>query len=450
VNNFKSLLLFSALSNLLIQNISAGVAQAADDSRPTVVVTYGGSTYSISSELVNYTTSSSLLESQPWWGNTSLSNALAGLVGMSAGGFEDGSSSLGILFAYGISGSTVSIDYYNGSGVSNCPSGCPDVSYDYYYAIINQLVTLETMGSSLESTSSGVNALNANLNMMVNGAHSRPLDRLVEPGKNTFWAAGDWGRDDHGDRSGNGGLVEIGFGHNLGFAQISLSLGQTRAEQDLIYNGEVESEGTYLMVEGIIPLTQIEGLYATLGAYGHWGDAAMRRGYINMSALDYSTASPDTETWGVRARLDWQNALTLANTGVSPYVDLSYTRSHMDGYTEEGGGLPASFDSRSDDRTEIRLGFNTQTPLPLIAGYNIVTNLEAAHRFEKNTAGVSGAVDGYFTFNLPGEAVTNDWLKAGFGVEGKTGPGKLSLMINGTTQSEMPNVWVASSYQLMF
>ncbi|AHY42169.1 hypothetical protein UIB01_06585 [Stutzerimonas decontaminans] len=276
------------------------------------------------------------------------------------------------------------------------------------------------------------------------------MGRLVEPGQSTFWAAGDWGRDDHGNRSGNGGLAEIGVGRNLGFAQINLSLGQTHAKQDLIYNGEVKSDGRYLMLEGIIPLTQVEGLYATLGAYGHWGEVDIHRGYFNMSALDSSKASPDTETWGVRARLDWQSALSVANTGISPYVDLSYSSSHMESYTEEGGGLPARFDGRTDDRTEARLGFNTQTPLPFISGYNFVTNLEAAHRFDKNSAGVNGAVDGYFTFNLPGEDVTNDWLKAGVGVEGEAGPGKLSLMLNGTTQSEMPNFWVATSYQLPF
>jgi len=344
----------------------------------------------------------------------------------------------------------VSIDYYNGSNTVNCPSSCPGLSNYFYYAIINQLVTLQTMAASLESTSSGVNALNSNLSMMINGAHSRPLGRLVAPGHSTFWAAGDWGRDDHGNRSGSSGLAEIGVGRNLGFAQINLSLGQTHAKQDLIYNGEVKSDGRYLMVEGIIPLTQVEGLYATLGAYGHWGEADIRRGYFNMSALDSSKASPDTETWGVRARLDWQNALSVANTGISPYIDLSYSSSHMESYTEEDGGLPARFDGRTDDRTEARLGFNTQTPLPFISGYDFVTNLEVAHRFEKNSAGVNGAVDGYFTFNLPGEDVTNDWLKAGVGVEGEAGPGKLSLMLNGTTQSEMPNFWVATSYQLAF
>ena len=433
-----------------LANVYPVQAQAAIGERPTVVVSYGGSSYGITSVLTSFNESSALFESQPWWGNAALANSITKLVGYSAGSYQEGING-GILFVYeGTVGQGFTVDYYQNGQAITCGPHCGPVGGQFYYAIVGQLITLQTMAASLESTSSGVNALNSNLSMMINGAHSRPLARLVEPGKNTFWAAGDWGRDDHGSRSGNSGLAEVGVGRNLGFAQVNVSLGQTQAKQDLIYNGEVKSNGRYLMVEGIIPLTQVEGLYATLGAYGHWGEADIRRGYFNMSTLDSSKASPDTETWGVRARLDWQNALSVANTGISPYVDLSYSSSHMESYTEEGGGLPARFDGRTDDRTEARLGFNTQTPLPFISGYNFVTNLEAAHRFEKNSAGVNGAVDGYFTFSLPGEDVTNDWLKAGVGFEGEAGPGKLSLMLNGTTQSEMPNFWVATSYQLVF
>ena len=44
----------------------------------------------------------------------------------------------------------------------------------------------------------------------------------------------------------------------------------------------------------------------------------------------------------------------------------------------------------------------------------------------------------------------NDWLKAGVGVEGALGDGKASLMLNCTTDSDQPDMWVAASYQLAF
>jgi outer membrane autotransporter protein len=202
-------------------------------------------------------------------------------------------------------------------------------------------------------------------------------------------------------------------------------------------------------VEGIIPVVKEQGIYATVGALGHWGKSDIRRGYTNFSAPDSSEGSPDTRTWGIRTRLDWQNAFFARDVAISPYVDLSYTDSHMDGYTETGGGIPAQFDSRDNAYTEARLGFNAAKPLN-IGKLSLVTNIEAAHRFGDHGAGTSGEVDGLFTFSLPGDKVSTDWIKAGVGVEGDVGPGKLSLMLNGTSKSDMPNVWLAASYQMAF
>ena len=420
--------------------------------RETVFVSYQGSDYSITSVFTNYETGSSILEAQPWWGNSSLSNALAGLVGYSSGYVFDGGSdgTPGILFAYGLSDSLVSIDYFESGSVINCPEICPPVSVDYYYAVIGQMLTLDSISDSLLTTSSGMSAVNNNINMLINGAHSRPLARRVTSGEKTFWAAGDWGLDDHGSRSGSSRIAEIGVGQNFGFAQLNLSLGHTWARQDMDFKGHTDVKGQYLMLERIIPVSEERGLFATVGGFGHWGEADIRRGYINMSALDSSKASPDTRTWGLRTRLDWVNALTLQQTAISPYADLSYTQTRVEGYREEGGGIPAQFDSQTERYTEARLGFNTATPLSMLAGFDLIANLEAAHRFEDQTAGVSGAVDGLFGFSLPGEKVENDWLKAGVGLEGSVGPGKLGLMLNGTTKSAMPNMWVAASYQLAF
>jgi hypothetical protein len=36
------------------------------------------------------------------------------------------------------------------------------------------------------------------------------------------------------------------------------------------------------------------------------------------------------------------------------------------------------------------------------------------------------------------------------GVEGQLGAGKASLMLNDTTEGEMPSTWLAASYQLAF
>ncbi len=202
------------------------------------------------------------------------------------------------------------------------------------------------------------------------------------------------------------------------------------------------------MVEGIIPLSLSHGIFATVGAYGHRGNFDIRRGYLNAGAQDFSTATPDSRTSGVRARLDWENAFNFKTVGFSPYTDLSYTLSRMDGYTETDGGLPARFDSRSVRSTEIRAGVNAA--LPIANKLYAVANLEAAHRFNNSASSINGEVIGLFTFSLPGEEFKATWAKGGFGVEGELAGGKASVMLNATTSSSMPNAWLAARYQVSF
>ena len=311
------------------------------------------------------------------------------------------------------------------------------------------LVTLASMYTSLTSTAAGIDSTMAGTNMLINGAHSRPLSRRVATGEKTAWIAGDWGRDDHGNHDGSTGVAEVGGGYNFGPAQINLSVGKTWNKQNLVYGGNVDADGQYVMTEAIIPVSASRGLYATVGGYGHWGSSDINRGYLNAGSLDASSASADTRTWGARARLDWENAFAIKKVDFSPYVDLSYSHSRMDGYTETDGGLPARFDGRSDHSTEVRGGVNTAMPISSTK-LNLVANLEAAHRFNDSGASTSGEVIGQFTFNLPGQGYQSNWLKGGFGVEGELAKGKASLMLNATTMSSMPNAWLAASYQLAF
>ncbi|MFL9813800.1 autotransporter outer membrane beta-barrel domain-containing protein [Stutzerimonas sp. VN223-3] len=459
------------LPNTIFSALLMGCISAAHAAPGTMDVEYDGYKYTIGSAYTSYTDMPSLLESQYWWGNQSLSFALSGLITDQLPGAPF------LLFGYGLNNGYVSIDYYQGS-VINCPTSCPRVDDPYSYAtatrtalspvtpeipetpeapeaplppevIEKEMITLASSVDSLISASSGINSVTSNVNVLINGAHSRPIARLVEPGKNTFWIGGDWGHDDHGERDGSNGVAEFGLGRNFGFAQINVSIGQTWAKQNLAYSGDIDADGQYVMLEAIIPVSEQHSVYATFGGFGHWGESEIRRGYIYGDALDSSRGKADTDTWGARARLDWVNALTLHKTGISPYVDFSYTNARVDGYIEKSGNAPARFDSQTDRYTEARLGFNTKTPLP-IPGFDFVTNLEGAHRFEDRTAGVSGDVTGLFTFKVKGEEVTNDWVKAGAGVEGLVGPGTVSFMLNGTSRSDMPNLWIAASYQLAF
>ena len=311
------------------------------------------------------------------------------------------------------------------------------------------LTTPEDISDSLASTSQAVDATLTTAGTLIHGAHSRPLSRRVAADKKTAWLAGDWGRDDHGQHEGSIGLAELGYGYNFGPAQLNFAIGKTWSNQAIVHGGDIDADGQYMIAEAIVPMDETRGLYATLGAYGHWGDADIDRGYLNAGLPDYSNGDPDTRTWGVRARVDWENAFILSRTAFSPYADISYVDARMDGYTETGGGFPAHFDKREQNVTELRAGVNGALPLSS-STTQLVLNLEAAHRFDAEGTRTSGEMLGLFGFDLDGREYDQTWARGGIGVEGQLGQGKASLMLNGTTRGEMPNVWLAASYQVAF
>jgi probable HAF family extracellular repeat protein len=308
------------------------------------------------------------------------------------------------------------------------------------------LVTLADVQTSLGAASTGGNMTLSAAGTVLNGAHSRPLSRRVEPGRNAFWLAGDLGRDDHGARSGDMGLAEVGLGQNLGPAQLNVSLGQTWAKQSLLLNGRAKSVGSYLLAEALLPVAG--RLWATVGGYRHWGKADLRRGYLNAGLQDASTGKPGVDTWGLRARLDWDAAYRIASADFSPYVDLSYSEAKLDAYAETGGGFPARFDARRDKATELRAGVNALRPLD--NGLRLVGTLEAVHRMERSGARTVGEVIGLFGFDLAGAANQRDWLRVGAGVEGKLAEGTASLSLNLTSKGEAPSAWLAANWQKSF
>lgn len=308
------------------------------------------------------------------------------------------------------------------------------------------LITLADVQASLAGTATGGSTALASTNLLISGAHSHPMSRRVAEGQRTIWAAGDWGRDDHGNRDGNLGLAEVGIGRNFGPAQVNLAVGQTRARQNLTLNGSSQTDGSYLLAEALIPA--IGSLWATLSGYCHWGKADLKRGYANAGSPDASTASTDVNTRGLRARLDWLNAWGFSKIDFAPYADLSYAESKLDAYNETGGGFPARFNSHKEKATELHLGLDVATPLG--NGVRLLGTLEAAHRFEQSGARTSGEVVGLFGFNLDGYKNQRDWLRAGAGIERRLADGTASLWLNATNRGEIPSAWLAASWQTAF
>ena len=310
----------------------------------------------------------------------------------------------------------------------------------------NGVLLQSTVQKTLVVAQSGADeALRAGAGLL-NGAHSRPLARRVARGDKAFWLAGDWGRDDHGRREGHLGLAEVGGGVHLGATQLNLALGQTWGRQEQGYDSRTDHDSTYLQTDWLIPVGG--NWWGVLSAYGMWGGSDLRRGYLNAGMPDHSKGDANVTSYGMRARLEWDRAFSLASTVFSPYADASYGRARMDAYTERGGGFPARFDARTEKSTELRLGFNAERPLG--NGVSFVGLFEAAHRFEKRGADMKGELLGLFRFEHEGQALDRNWLRAGLGLEGKVWEGKGSLMLNATSKGEVQNAWLAASWQKAF
>ncbi|KAF0844147.1 putative HAF family extracellular repeat protein [Methylovorus glucosotrophus] len=310
------------------------------------------------------------------------------------------------------------------------------------------MIDTTNYNTSLLSVSHVATLANQQTDQVLHGAHSSPMRGLLEPGKNSFWVAGDIGRQDHNDNSGNSDAGEIGFAR--GFANgtmLKMALGRTYSDTSSMLNGKTTLRGTYILPEVIFRLPDTP-LFATLSAYYNTGDADIRRGYSNSGINVTSAGSADVTETALRARLDWLDAFTLRNTRFTPYTSLSYARSHVDGYTEHGGGFAARWDKRNDYSTQVRLGLDAVYRLN--ERFNLLGRIEAVHRMEDQASKSSGQIIGLSNFDLPGINYKQQWGRASVGAEGAIGSGTAALTLSGTTEASTPSVWLYGSYRWVF
>ncbi|MBN9054694.1 MAG: autotransporter domain-containing protein [Rhizobiales bacterium] len=304
------------------------------------------------------------------------------------------------------------------------------------------VIVVDEFNATLADAGAANTAMLGNVNLLLNGAGSRPLDRRADPGRSITWLGGDWGRLDDGDI----GLGEIGAGHNFGGLQINAVAGFSRFDQAMALGGKAALSAGYVKAEALAQLyaTGNGGLWGAVTASAMWGHADMERNYLNGGLVDTSYGSTDTSGYGLRGRLQWENAVDY----VSPYADLSYVRGCFDAYSETGGGFPASFGKLCDGSTELRYGFDVAYPLS--SEFRVIGTLEGVHRFEGRSANVTGAVPGLYAFDLGSVAYKQNWLRAGAGFEADIAGSTLSLMGNVTSRSQGTKAWLAANWRMKF
>lgn len=266
--------------------------------------------------------------------------------------------------------------------------------------------------------------------------------------KQSVWASGDIGRYDSNQYDSNLGIGEVGLGTRFcNGIQLNLAVGRIYSKAETGFNGKTLLQSTYLRPE-VIYQWGSSSLHTTLTGLYSFGDADIDRGYINAGNMVQSQGNTSTHTAGARIRFDWQNALKIDSTNLTPYFSLSYLKTRLSNYTETGGGFPAAWSRRNEDATTLHAGVDVVHPLN--AKTNLLGRVEAAHRFESQGSDAHGELLGLNAFTINGQSIKQSWLRVGGGVQSNIFDGVASLMLNVTTRGETPTYWLNATYRLTF
>jgi hypothetical protein len=282
------------------------------------------------------------------------------------------------------------------------------------------------------------------------GAHHRPMMSFDRMGKDTqYWATGDFGSSsrvrDVKVTSGEVGVnKDIGPNTLAGFA-----IGRGQQNQDLALDGSNNVVGNYFLGEIDYRPFGSQWIVSLLGMVGSW-DAKINRGYSNGGSTDYSLGQTDIITRSARLRVDAPVLFSVAGFGFSPYASYAVTQTTVDAYTENGGGLPASYDEQQHNATEARLGMMATNVLN--AKTKLIISLEGIHRFDGAGPALTGQdITGSVGFSLPGQAPRPDCVRLGVDVDYKLAADTLlNVSAHASTVGEVADVSGAISIRRAF
>ena len=315
------------------------------------------------------------------------------------------------------------------------PSGVTDF-VDWMSSVNNQS-RVYTAGTTLAS-------------LPLEGAHHRPMMSFDRMGKDAqFWATGDFGAS---SRVRDVKLTSGEFGVNKDIAPNTLAgiaIGRGQQNQDLALDGSNNVTGNYVLGEIDYRPFGSQWIVSLLGMVGSW-DAKINRGYSNSGSTDYSLGQTDIISRSARLRVDAPVLFSVAGFGFSPYASYAVTQTTVDAYTENGGGLPASYDQQEHNATEARLGvmatkaFNEKLKL--------IVSLEGIHRFDGAGPALTGQdITGSVGFSLPGQAPRPDCVRLGVDVDYKLAADTLlNVSAHASTVGEVADVSGAVSIRRAF
>jgi hypothetical protein len=304
--------------------------------------------------------------------------------------------------------------------------------------------------SSVNNQSRVYNAGVTLASLPLEGAHHRPMMSFDRMGKDAqFWATGDFGSSsrvrDVKVTSGEVGVnKDIGPNSLAGFA-----IGRGQQNQDLALDGSNNVIGNYVLGEIDYRPFGSQWIVSLLGMIGSW-DAKINRGYSNSGSTDFSLGQTDIISRSARLRVDAPVLFSVGGFGFSPYASYAVTQTTVDAYTENGGGLPASYDEQKHNATEARLGMMATNVLN--AKTKLIISLEGIHRFDGAGPALTGQdITGSVGFSLPGQAPRPDCVRLGVDVDYKLAADTLlNVSAHASTVGEVADVSGAISIRRAF
>ena len=439
---FKKLLLIT----LLLSTSIFSVISKADE---TFTVSSGGTAYEIGYKVTSYTTGSALLTAQPWWGNSSLAINLSSLL---ADNLPAPAGPGNALFAYGLSGSSVSMVFWRGS-IIDCSPSCPGVNDNYGYAyVVGPSIRLADLAQSVAANTQVPLQVSNLTGMTLNGAHHRTLmDMPMADEQQCAWATGDIGRL---YRQGNGYVSSAEVGACRDFSERSLragiALGETYSKQDQVFNGKSQMNGQYVLGELDWAIPDTPFVASALGMYNRW-NAYVTRGYATLGTVA-SDGKTNIDAYTLRTRLDWKNAFQIGQVGFTPIVAFTLSKINVDGYAETGGTAPATFGDHSTISKEIRGALSGAYQLS--DATELRGNLEVVHRFDSNSGTV--VVASLFGITnvgttIAGNDTRQNWVRVGGEVSHRINEHSLiNASTNYATAGQDADISAALSYQYLF
>lgn len=312
------------------------------------------------------------------------------------------------------------------------------------------LIDLPGFYQSLESTGYAVIAATSGPDLVLNGAHGSPMRGLLDAGRHSVWVSGDIARDDHNAAEGYSGVGEVGFAKSIfDGGQFNVAVGRTYSRQNTVIDGRTTFDGTYLLPEFNLKVPKAP-VWMTLSGLYSFASADIDRAYLNAGTRVVSSSTPDAWTAGGRLRFDWLNALEWQKTGFTPYASYTHLRTHVGQYTEDGGGFPVTWRDRTEHSNTLRLGLDAAHRFD--STFTLLGRIEGAHRFESKSADLHGELSGPggFPFELEGVEYQQNWVRGAVGLEVSVGAGTGSVMLNATSEGQVPSYWLMAGYKFVF